>query len=512
VNKESALNVSHLYTFGSLETFDGGNRFAIKNRLFDAELTRISEVSIDGEPVALSEMSLEVDGQTVQASDLSNENSIELPLRTTILVTVRGESLELGAHHIEATFDAEPYGRMSLDAEDYVVISEETDRIPRDTADDYTPEIIEARRQYVYDHSGVRVDQIARGSFEPSLAQGNIENFIGVAQVPVGLAGPIRINGEHANGDFLVPMATTEGTLIASYSRGMKVVNACGGVTVTIDDDCMQRAPVFVFDSAREARDFRGWVDENLDSQRVAAEATTSFGKLLGVDIYLASKFAFLRFNFSTGDAAGQNMVSKATFAACSVILEKVKSVRRFYMESNFATDKKASQINLMRTRGKRVTAEILIPREVLTKVMRVNTESLAYHGSIANVGSFMSGANNNGLHSANAIAAIAIATGQDAANVAESSAAVVHSDLTPDKSLYFSITLPSLIIATHGGGTGLPTQNECLEIMGCTGLGSVNKLAEIIAGTVLAGEISLASAISSLDWVSSHEQYGRNR
>jgi hydroxymethylglutaryl-CoA reductase (NADPH) len=144
--------------------------------------------------------------------------------------------------------------------------------------------------------------------------------------------------------------------------------------------------------------------------------------------------------------------------------------------------------------------------------VMRVEPESLAYHAGVANVGSFLAGVNNNGLHSPNAITAMFIATGQDVANVAESSAGVVYADLLPDQSLYLSITIPSLIVATHGGGTGLPTQRECLEILGCTGRGSVHKLAEIVAGVVLAGEISLASAISSLDWVSSHERYGRNR
>ena len=274
----------------------------------------------------------------------------------------------------------------------------------------------------------------------------------------------------------------------------------------------MQRAPVFIFENARGARDFKHWVDEHIDEIAAAAEATTSIGKLLYIDTYLASKFAFLRFNFSTGDAAGQNMVGRATFAACSWVLEQVDTVRRFYLESNFATDKKASQVNIMKTRGKRVVAEVTIPRRVLTSIMRVEPESLFFHAGVANVGSFLAGVNNNGLHSPNGITAMFIATGQDVANVAESSAGVVYVDLLPDQSLYLSITIPSLIVASYGGGTGLATQRECLELLGCYGQGGVNKLAEIIAGVVLAGEISLASAISSLDWVSSHEQYGRNR
>ena len=227
---------------------------------------------------------------------------------------------------------------------------------------------------------------------------------------------------------------------------------------------------------------------------------------------HLASKFVYLRFNYTTGDAAGQNMVGRATFAACGWILDHYQGVEHFYLESNFATDKKASQVNIMRTRGKRVTAEILLKRNVLIENMRVEPEGLAHHYGIANIGGFLSGVNNNGLHSANAITAMFIATGQDVANVSESSAGVLYAELTPEKDMYLSLTIPSLIVATYGGGTQLPTQHECLELIGCVGKGKVNKLAEIVAGVALAGEISLGAAISSSDWVSSHEKYGRNR
>jgi hydroxymethylglutaryl-CoA reductase (NADPH) len=165
-----------------------------------------------------------------------------------------------------------------------------------------------------------------------------------------------------------------------------------------------------------------------------------------------------------------------------------------------------------MHTRGKRVTAEAVLKREVLIQHMRVEPENLTYHGQVSNVGAILSGANNNGAHSANAITAIFIATGQDVANVSESSAGIMYTELTPERDLYVSITIPSLIVATYGGCVGLATQRECLELMGCYGQGKVHKFAEIVAATVLAGEISLASAISSSDWVSSHEQYGRNR
>jgi hydroxymethylglutaryl-CoA reductase (NADPH) len=226
----------------------------------------------------------------------------------------------------------------------------------------------------------------------------------------------------------------------------------------------------------------------------------------------LSNKFAYLRFNYSTGDAAGQNMVGRATFAACSWMLDRIDTVRSFYLESNLATDKKHSQINLMRTRGKRVTAEAVVKRDVLVQHMRVEPESLNYHMQIANVGAFLSGANNNGAHSPNGITAMFIATGQDVANVSESSSGILYTELTRQGDLYMSLTIPSLIVATYGGGTGLSTQRECLEVLGCVGRDKVGKLAEIVAGVSLAGEISLGAAISSLDWVSSHEKYGRNR
>jgi hydroxymethylglutaryl-CoA reductase (NADPH) len=249
-----------------------------------------------------------------------------------------------------------------------------------------------------------------------------------------------------------------------------------------------------------------------MDPIRDAAEATSSVARLDYIDPYLASKFAYLRFNFTTGDAAGQNMVGRATFAGCSWILDHYDGIKNFYLESNLATDKKASQVNLMKTRGKRVIAEAVVKRDVLIQHMRVDPKQLSYHAGIANVGAILSGANNNGLHSANGITAMFIATGQDVANVAESSAGIIYTELTPEGDLYLSMTIPSLIVATYGGGTGLATQQESLKLLGCSGKGKVNKLAEIIGAVVLAGEISLASAISSSDWVSSHERYGRNR
>ncbi|HVX39147.1 MAG TPA: hydroxymethylglutaryl-CoA reductase [Gemmatimonadaceae bacterium] len=382
----------------------------------------------------------------------------------------------------------------------------------KDPVRNCSPELIAARQGLAQRFAAVDLEHIARTSIAPDETRGNIENLIGAAQVPLGIAGPILVNGEFAQGEFLIPLATTEGSLVASYSRGMKVLTLAGGVTTTVSGDAMQRAPVFVFESARNARDFVDWVSEHYEEIRAQAESTSHVARLIRIEPFLANKFAFVRFNFSTGDAAGQNMVGKATFAAYQWILARNPSVVRAYLESNFATDKKPSHVNVLHPRGKRVTAEATVPRALLREHLRAEPEQLVYHWGVANVGALLSGANNNGLHSANAITAMFIATGQDAANVAEGAAATTYVEQTAAGDLYFSITIPSLIVATHGGGTHLPTQRECLQLLGCYGVGKVNKLAEIVAATVLAGELSLASAISSLEWVSAHERLGRNR
>jgi hydroxymethylglutaryl-CoA reductase (NADPH) len=501
-----------MYTFGSLQNIEGGVRFSLKNRLSNAAVTGISEVKIDGQSVPLDRLSIDLDGKAVAAAQISPHNAVSFPLAQVVSIHAGVAHLDKGQHEIALSFDTTPFGALSFEVKDAIAEKVKRTTVPYDKENNNTPEIVEARQRFIEEATGVKLQHIDKFSFPASATAGNIENFTGVAQVPIGFAGPVKINGEHAQGEFLIPLATTEGTLVASYNRGMKVLNLSGGVTCTVVGDSMQRAPVFVFDNARDGRDFVKWVNENTPQIREEAEATSSVAKLVYIDSYLSNKLAFLRFNYTTGDAAGQNMVGRATFAACSWILENFPKIRRFYLESNFATDKKASQINIMRTRGKRVTAEATIPRDVLMENMRVDPETLAYHANIANVGAFLSGANNNGAHSPNGITAMFIATGQDVANVSESSAGVVYTEVTREGDLYISITIPSLIVATHGGGTGLPTQRECLEILGCVGKGKVYKLAEIVAGVVLAGEISLGAAISSMDWVSSHEKYGRNR
>jgi hydroxymethylglutaryl-CoA reductase (NADPH) len=507
--------IGKLYNRTSLKNENGRVRFSVKNRLGPAVLSEISQVSVDGQPVANDRISFAVEtGAALPLGKLNPENPLEFPLGTLLHFYLDTEPLAEGPHEISLKFDAPPFGRMSLEVQDALKTSRAVPgAVPRDSGDDYSNEIIRARQAFIREQTGAELKHIASYSFDPHETRGNIEHFTGVAQVPLGFAGPLLVHGEHARGEFYVPLACSEGTLVASYNRGMKVLHRSGGIKCAVVGDNMQRAPVFVFDDAVSARRFSEWITASTADIKAVTDATDPFVKLDYIDHYLAGKFAYLRFNFKTGDAAGMNMVGKAAFAACNWILENCNEVKiqRFFLESNLATDKKASMINMMKTRGKRVVAEAVVKRDVLLEIMDAETEALYYHSKVAGLGTMLSGANNNGCHAANAITAVFLATGQDVANVSESSMGLLYSELTPENDLYMSITLPSLIVATCGGGTGLPTQKEALQTMGCYGVGKVKKFAEIVAGTVLAGEISLAAAISSLDWVSSHDQYGRN-
>ncbi len=385
-------------------------------------------------------------------------------------------------------------------------------KIPRDRENDYSADAASARAEFVREQTGVNPEHVASYSLDPATVAGNVEHFVGAAQVPIGIAGPLLVNGEHAQGEFLVPLATTEGTLVASYNRGMKLARLAGGVKTTVVDDAMQRAPGFIFDSAREARDFGLWLKDNFDEIKQVAESTTSTGKLRDIQQFPASRMLYTRFNYTTGDAAGQNMTSKATAAACKWILGQRPEIKNFSLESAFATDKKASQVNMMHTRGKRVIAEITLPAELMQDEMRVDTREMFKIRLVANLGSFMAGSTSNGAHAANGITAMFIACGQDVANVAEGAVSYDFSEVQPNGDYYRSLTLPSLIVATYGGGTGLATQRECLEMLGCYGDGKALKFAEIVAATALCGDLSLQSAIIADEWVSSHDRYGRNR
>jgi len=386
------------------------------------------------------------------------------------------------------------------------------DPIPRSKENAYAPEESAVRRAFITEKTGASREMVSRYSIDPAVTRGNIENFIGTIQMPLGVAGPLRIVGEHAQGDFYVPLATTEGTLVASYSRGMRVISECGGVRTVVVKHSMQRAPVFMFDTAMEARDFGRWLVDEFVAIKAAAETTTRSGKLIEIEQYPIANMMYTRFCYTTGDAAGQNMTGNATFIACEWIAANHPLKPRYILSGALDTDKKHSYMNMIQTRGKRVIAEFVLKREVAQRVLRVDTATLYRYRQVAAVGALQAGSAYSGAHSANGVAALFIATGQDEANVAESHAGLTYAHLLENGDYYWSVTLPAVICATYGGGTGLPTQRECLEMLGCYGTGKADKLAEIVAAVVLAGDVSLTSAVLTGDWVSSHEALGRNR
>jgi hydroxymethylglutaryl-CoA reductase (NADPH) len=391
-------------------------------------------------------------------------------------------------------------------------VSNELARIPRDRTNDYTYQMAATRREFVCEQTGVDLSHVAQYSFDPCILPGNIEQFIGVAQVPMGLAGPLRINGEHAQGDFYVPLATSEGSLVASYNRGMRLLTECGGVKTTVVEESMQRAPVFILNDALEAREFGQWVGQNFEKLKEAAEATTHSGHLINIGQYQLGPLRYLRFNYTTGDAAGQNMTGKATFAACEWVKKNYPRELKYILSGGIDTDKKHSHINMLLTRGKRVVAEAVIRKDLFKSLMGVDTKELFWSRQVQTAGAFLAGSSSIAGHAANGLTALFIATGQDVANIAESQAAISYSQLLDNGDYYWSITLTSLIVATYGGGTGLATQKQCLEMLDCYGNGKANKFAEICAAVVLAGETSLAGAVLHGDWVQAHENLGRNR
>src|SRR5215211_6422498 len=275
-------------------------------------------------------------------------------------------------------------------------------RIPRDPSNDYTRELAATRRAFVEERTGTELRHVGHYSLDPGTLPGNVENFLGVAQVPIGLAGPLRIDGEHAKGEFFVPLATSEGTLVASYNRGMRLLSESGGVRTTVVEQFMQRSPAFIFDDAFAARRFGEWVGEHFEQIREVAQSTTRSGKLINIGQYSIGPIRNLRFNYTTGDAAGQNMTGKATFAACEWIKKSYPGGANYILSGNMDTDKKHSRANMLLTRGKRVVAECTIRGDLLKSLMGISSKELFWSRQVSNAGAFLAGSANNGAHAAN--------------------------------------------------------------------------------------------------------------
>lgn len=372
-----------------------------------------------------------------------------------------------------------------------------------------------ARRQEFIRKQGVMLNCLAgvAGRPAPESLINNIENLVGFAQVPVAVIGPLRVNGPEAFGDFFVPMATHEGALVASYHRGAYVISHAGGATAMCLTETVSRAPCFVFKSILDACAFLDFAMQESPEFQALVSKTSDHCTFVELRSTLAGKNLFLGFDYQTGDAAGQNMVTLATDVLCRHLIGKAPvKPQRWYIEGNMSGDKKATMLSFLSARGKKVVAEAVIPAALLKKFIHVTPLQMIQYGHAAMLGGTQSGSVGVQGHYANALAAIFIACGQDAACVSEASTGLTDMDITEEGDLYASVTLPNVIVGTVGGGTHLPTARECLAMLGCTGADTARKFAEICVATVLAGEISIMGALAAGEFAGAHARYARRK
>ena len=364
----------------------------------------------------------------------------------------------------------------------------------------------------------LNVSPEVRGELQTPAADGtadvyarNIENFIGTAKVPIGIAGPLRVRGLFANGDYYVPLATTEAALVASYTRGCQAITAAGGCLSAVVNEGVSRSPVFSFADLREAGRFVVWVTESINALKAQAATTTRHGQLVDLRITIEGNNVFLLLDDGTGDAAGQNMVTIATEAVCRhIAANSPVRPRQWFVEGNMSGDKKASSQSFQSVRGKKVIAEVTLPAELVQRRLRAGVRQMVDYYRISAMGGVLSG--NIGIqgHYANGLAAVYIACGQDAGCVAESAVGVTRFEQADAGGLYAAVTLPNLIVGTVGGGTKLPSQRACLDILGLAGEGKANALAEVCGALVLAGELSIIAALAAGQFVGAHEKLAR--
>ncbi|MFB6068459.1 MAG: hydroxymethylglutaryl-CoA reductase (NADPH) [Halobacterium sp.] len=372
-----------------------------------------------------------------------------------------------------------------------------------------------ARRELLERETGADTDALGSFSFDAEQASETaVENLAGGAQLPLGVAGPLAVSGGAADDEYYLPLATTEGALVASVNRGCSAITAAGGANARVTKTGMTRAPVFRVADVTEGAAVAEWVEENVDALREAAEGTTSHGELLDVTPYVVGDSVYLRFRYDTKDAMGMNMATIATEAASDVV-ERETPADLVALSGNLCTDKKPAAINAVEGRGRTVTADVTIPRDVVEDRFDTTPEAIEEANTRKNlVGSAKAGSLGFNAHAANVVAAVFLATGQDAAQVVEGSNAITTVEARDDD-LYASVNLASLEVGTVGGGTKLPTQREAQDVLGVRGSGdpagaNADALAEIIAAGALAGELSLLAALASRHLSSAHEALGR--
>lgn len=379
---------------------------------------------------------------------------------------------------------------------------------------------VKIRRLAIQEYAKLEFEHIQNFSLDVEIVtKKNIENMIGAVQIPLGVAGLLKVNGEYADAEYYIPLATTEGALVASVNRGCSVITKSGGANVRVFEDEMTRAPVFKLESLDRARKFYEWVKspEVFEQMKEVAEKTTRFGKLISVKPFVTGTYVYLRFSYDTKDAMGMNMVTIATDAVMHLIEDEF-GAQPVTLSGNMCTDKKPAFISTILGRGKTVVAEVTIPEEIVKETLKCTPESMFEVNYSKNMlGSARAGAMGFNAHAANVIAALYLACGQDAAHVVEGSTAITSMELTKYGEIHCSVTLPALPVGTVGGGTGLGTQRDCLNILGVAGAGDTpginsRKFAEIVASAVLAGEISLIGAQAAGHLARAHAQLGRGK
>lgn len=351
-----------------------------------------------------------------------------------------------------------------------------------------------------------------RAAADQALYERNIENYVGTVKVPVGVLGPLWIKGAFAKGDFYVPLATTEAALVASYSRGARLISTAGGCATDVIAEGVQRAPGFAFGSIADASAFAAWVTAHFAELKAAADSTTSHGRTVAIAPYQDADCVYLLCTFTTGDAAGQNMATFATDALCAAILAEcpVKPAH-WFLEANFSGDKKATAHALHSVRGRKATAAIELADEDIRRHLHTTAARMQDYWRMSVIGGVMSGAIGVQGHYANGLAALYLATGQDIACVAESAVGVTRIELREGNRLFVSVTLPSIMVGAVGGGTRLPSQSAGLNILGLKGPGRAKALAEICAALCLAGELSIVGALCAGEFAAAHHRLARS-
>ncbi|MDO9549768.1 MAG: hydroxymethylglutaryl-CoA reductase (NADPH) [Methanoregula sp.] len=374
---------------------------------------------------------------------------------------------------------------------------------------------IRVRREYIEKETSIKTENIGIFSIDiERVVKRNCENMIGTIQVPLGVAGPIAVKGGYAQGNYWLPLATTEGALVASVNRGCSAITKAGGAEVRILHDGMTRAPVFAAESIVHSAQICDWVAAHRDELKAAAESTTSHGKLNDIVTFVAGTSVFVRLEFDTKDAMGMNMVTIASAKVADLIAQGT-SARLIALSGNMCSDKKPAAINAIMGRGRSVVAGVALSHELIAQVFKTDAKTIHEVNYRKNlVGSARAGAMGFNAHAANVVAAMFIACGQDAAHAIDGSTCITTVDLT-ETGIYIAVTLPSLPVGTVGGGTSVETQQECLRILGVAGSGTppgtnAKKLGEIIGAAVLAGELSLLGALAAQHLARAHQQLGR--